>query len=297
MTADAALEHAVGAVEVGAFRFLLKPVDAVALEDAVREALRQHKRAERARRVLETHPVATTDDLIDFESALDSIWMAYQPIVSWHGKRIIGREALVRSTHAHLANPAMIIRAARKLEEMAALGRVIRLRVAEAIAQMPEDESVFINVSAEDLEDETFLDRRDPLTRFASRTVLELSEDAALDRVAGLGEKMAALRNRRFRFALDDLGSGYAGLNSVALLKPEIVKLDMELTRSVDRDARKQEIVRSMVLLCRRMSTTLIAEGVETAAEHEMLLELGCDVFQGYLFARPQPKIDGAVRW
>jgi EAL domain-containing protein (putative c-di-GMP-specific phosphodiesterase class I) len=276
---------------------LLKPVDAVALEEAVRAALREHKRAERARRVLETHPVATTDDLIDFEAALDSIWMAYQPVVSWSGRRIVGREALLRSTHADLANPARIIRAARKLDEMAALGRAIRIRVAEAIARMPEDETIFINVSAEDLEDETFLDRRDPLSRFASRTVLELSEDAALDRVVGLGEKVTALRKRHFRFALDDLGSGYAGLNSIAIFKPEIVKLDMALTRALERDVRKQEIVRSMVSFCQRTSTMLVAEGVETVAEHEMLLDLGCDFFQGYSFARPQPKIDGAVRW
>jgi EAL domain-containing protein (putative c-di-GMP-specific phosphodiesterase class I) len=297
MTGDAALEHAVGAVEVGAFRFMLKPVNAIALEEVVGEALRERRRAMRARRVLETHPVATTDDLIELETAIDSIWMAYQPIVSWSRRRVVGREALLRSTHPALGDPGKILGAARKLDQMKAVSRAIRARIAATLASSPGRDVIFINVCAEDLEDETFLDDRDPLSRFAWRTVLELSEDARLERIAGLRERMAALRARRLRFALDDLGAGYAGLNNLALLKPEIVKLDMQLTREVDSDVGKQEIVRSMVSLCKRTSTILIAEGIETIAERDTLVGLGCDLFQGYLFARPQADIDSPVHW
>jgi EAL domain-containing protein (putative c-di-GMP-specific phosphodiesterase class I) len=109
------------------------------------------------------------------------------------------------------------------------------------------------------------------------------------------------LRERGFRIAVDDLGAGYAGLTSFALLEPEIVKVDMTLVRDIDRSPVKRKLVRSMAALCRDMGLLIVSEGVETIAEHETLMELGCDLFQGYLFARPgrdfpEPKWDTAFR-
>jgi EAL domain-containing protein (putative c-di-GMP-specific phosphodiesterase class I) len=76
-------------------------------------------------------------------------------------------------------------------------------------------------------------------------------------------------------------------LTSFALLEPEIVKLDMTPTRDIDKSSVKQKLVGSLVGLCREMGMTIIAEGVETAAERDALIELGCDLLQGYLFAKP----------
>jgi len=90
-----------------------------------------------------------------------------------------------------------------------------------------------------------------------------------------------------FQIALDDLGSGYAGLTSFTLLEPEFVKLDMSLVRDVHFSPTKQKIIRSMVRLCKDLGRQIIAEGVESLAERDQLIELGCDLLQGYLFARP----------
>src|SRR5258705_103085 len=81
---------------------------------------------------------------------------------------------------------------------------------------------------------------------------------------------------------------GYAGLSSFALLEPEIVKVDMSLVRGIHTSPVKQKLFRSFAKLCREFGTELIAEGVEVAEERDCLSSLGGDLFQGYLFARPE---------
>jgi EAL domain-containing protein (putative c-di-GMP-specific phosphodiesterase class I) len=90
-----------------------------------------------------------------------------------------------------------------------------------------------------------------------------------------------------YRLAVDDLGAGYAGLTSFALLRPDVVKLDMSLVRGVDANPIKQTLVGTMAGLASEMGMRVVVEGVETIAERDTLIELGCDLFQGYLFARP----------
>ena len=81
---------------------------------------------------------------------------------------------------------------------------------------------------------------------------------------------------------------GYAGLAAFTQLEPEVAKLDMSLVRGIDTDTRRQYIVRSMVGLCEDLGILAIVEGDETVAERDMLATLGCDLVQGYLFARPE---------
>ena len=97
------------------------------------------------------------------------------------------------------------------------------------------------------------------------------------------------LRNRGFRIAIDDLGAGYAGLSSFALLEPEFVKLDMTLIRDIDTSSVKQKLVKSIASMCKDMGLFVIAEGVETPGERDSVIDLGCELLQGYLFARPGP--------
>jgi EAL domain-containing protein (putative c-di-GMP-specific phosphodiesterase class I) len=92
---------------------------------------------------------------------------------------------------------------------------------------------------------------------------------------------------------VDDLGSGYAGLSSFSILEPEFVKLDLSLVRGIDRSKRRQTVIRSMLTLCQReLGMRVICEGVETAAERDALAGVGCDLLQGYLFARPSRGFD-----
>ncbi|MBC7136534.1 MAG: EAL domain-containing protein, partial [Oceanibaculum nanhaiense] len=87
--------------------------------------------------------------------------------------------------------------------------------------------------------------------------------------------------------AIDDFGAGYSGLNLLADFQPDIIKLDMALTRNIDSDRVRRSIVAGILTVCRELDIMVIAEGVETEAEYATLRELGVAYFQGYLFARP----------
>ena len=90
-----------------------------------------------------------------------------------------------------------------------------------------------------------------------------------------------------FTTAIDDFGAGYSGLNFLAMFQPQVLKIDMALTRGIDNDPVRLAIVEGIVLVSKRLNITVIAEGVETREECETLLGLGIDLMQGYLFAKP----------
>src|SRR6185436_1740922 len=108
------------------------------------------------------------------------------------------------------------------------------------------------------------------------------------DQVKNLKEKVSLLRELGFWIAVDDMGAGYAGLNSFAALRPDIVKLDMAIVRGIDQDPYRRTLVRSMTAMCRDFGIPLVAEGVETEAEKTVLVDLGCDYLQGFLCGAPK---------
>jgi EAL domain-containing protein (putative c-di-GMP-specific phosphodiesterase class I) len=223
----------------------------------------------------------------NFERAMESLWAAYQPIVSLKDKKIIGYEALLRSGEPTLPHPGAVLDAAERLGRLEVVGRTMRRRASEPVAQSPHVEALFVNLHTSDLLDSDLSSPDAPLSRIAHKVVLEITERSSLDRVKDLRPRIAALREMGFRIAVDDLGAGYAGLTSFALLEPEIVKLDMTLVRDIHQSPTKQKLVRSMADLCRDMGMMVVGEGVETADERDMLLALGCDLLQGYFFAKP----------
>jgi len=117
--------------------------------------------------------------------------------------------------------------------------------------------------------------------------VLEVTERSSIDRIDDVRRRALALKERGFRIAIDDLGAGYSGLTSFATLEPDFVKLDMALIRDVHLQPMQQKLVKTVVGLCAGMGIQVIAEGVETVAERDALIDLGCDLLQGYLFGRP----------
>jgi len=144
-----------------------------------------------------------------------------------------------------------------------------------------------VNLHSHDLLDEELFSPDAPLSRIAKRVVLEITERASLDEVKDLRARTNRLRGLGFRLAVDDLGAGYAGLTSFAQLEPEVVKLDMSLVRDVHLEPTKRKLITSMAQLCRDLGMTVLAEGVETKEERDVLSEIGCDLLQGYFFGKP----------
>jgi len=291
LTGRPTLESAVEAMEYGAFRYLVKPVDGQELADVVARATQVHRLARVRREAATELPGKLLGDRAGLDSryasAVEKLWIAMQPIVSWRNRSVYAYESLLRTEEPTLRNPIDFIETAERLGRTAQLGRTIRRRIADQMANASATAQVFVNLHPSDLVDEELCSGQGALAPFASRVVLEVTERAALEQVRGLGSGVVRLRELGYRLALDDLGAGYAGLSSFALLEPEIVKVDMSLVRGVHESPVKQKLFRSFATLCRDIKTEIIAEGVELAAERDCLCELGGDLFQGYLFARP----------
>jgi len=301
MTGAPAVSTAVQALEYGAFHYLTKPVESEALDNIVQKAVRMHRMARVKQQAAELlgHAGALGADRAgleaSFDRAMQSMWIAYHPIVDVRAETIFGYEALLRSTEPSLPHPGAVIDAAMRLGRIESLGRSIRSLAAEPI---PADRefALFVNLHVTDLTDPALSDPESPLSKIAHRVVLEITERSSLDEVKDARRRVAALREMGFRIAVDDLGAGYAGLSSFTLLEPEIVKLDMSLIRDVHITSTKQKVVRSMTSLSKDMGMIVVAEGVETREERDCLVDLGCDLLQGFLFAKPGRAFPG-VTW
>ncbi len=295
ITGAPAVRTAVQALEYGAFHYLSKPVDQAELETVTEKAVQlnrmAHFKAQAA--ALLGNSGALGADRAGLEAslgrALDTLWMAYQPIVSVADHSVFGYEALLRSKEPSLPHPGAVLDAAERVGWLDRLGRTIRARAAQQLAEQPERGVLFVNLHTTDLLDPDLWSPNSPLSAIADRVVLEITERASLDRVKDVRQRVAALREMGFRIAVDDLGAGYAGLTSFAVLEPEIVKLDMSLVRDIHITKTKQKIVHSMASLSRDMGMLVVAEGVENAEERDALIELGCDLLQGFYLARPGP--------
>jgi EAL domain-containing protein (putative c-di-GMP-specific phosphodiesterase class I) len=294
VTGGVTIDSALHAVELGALRYLRKPVACDELETAVRAGLQLRRMAHIKRQAVAL--LGGHDQLLDdrsaleetFEKALPMLTMAYQPIVSASSGTVLGYEALLRSSHPVLSSPCAVLDAAERLGRVAIVGRCVR-RLVAADATLDPKATLFVNLHPLDLMDDDLFDVEAPLSAIAHRVVLEITERASLGGVRDIRARLTALRALGFRIALDDLGSGYAGLTSFATLEPEVVKVDMALVRGCDASPTKQKLIVAMLSLARDMRMLLVAEGVETIAERDTLVRLGCDAVQGFFFARPAP--------
>lgn len=292
-TGSPSVETAQKAVELGAYRYLIKPVDTDELIDLVRKAGAGYKLAKLKRQATELTGESDQrpGDMAGLQTALasvvDTLWIAYQPIVKAIDNSLYGYEALLRSEEERLSRPAEIIEAATRLGQIHQLGRAVRDKIASDIARAPGTSRLFINVHPEDLMDVDLGHPDSRLTEVSSRVILEVSEHDWLDTGSELLERLRVLKRQGFQFAIDDLGSGKAGLGGFKSLEPLIAKIDVELTTDIEEDKRKQDVVKSMVDLCHENDIIVVAEGVETREAMDTCKALGCDLLQGFYIARP----------
>lgn len=288
LTGSPTLESAIAAVGDARVRYITKDEAHAALLTALQDMVEDDSAVRRPASETRQRTASLVED--EFDEVLGQLWMAFQPIVSWRRRTVFGYEALVRSKHPVVSNPGLLFETAERLDRLQDLGRRIRTLIAQCLCEAPPEAIVFVNLHSTDLNDEELYDRSGGLARYADRIVFEVTERASLQCVHNLPERLRALRAAGYSIAVDDLGAGYAGLASFGQLEPEVVKLDMSLVRNIESQPRLQRVVRSMLSACAGDSEILVVcEGVETAAERDVLVELGADLLQGYLFARPAP--------
>lgn len=217
----------------------------------------------------------------------DGIETFFQPIVSLSNGRTLAVEALSRFTKSAPQSPAWWFEQANNADleldlELAAIKKAISY-----LPMLPDDIYMTLNASSETLTSRLLHDMIAHVP--PSRLVLELTEHQKIKDFKALQDTIEIYADRGIGIAIDDLGAGYSGLNTVLRLNAHVLKLDRELVSNVHLDQAKQSLTKAMVHFANETNSFLIAEGVELIEEDNMLRQLGVRLGQGFLYGRPAP--------
>lgn len=220
----------------------------------------------------------------------------FQPIISLKSGHILGYEALSRITiECTIKSPEelfVLAESSNCLWDLELICRTIAIESSNHILQEPSQVKLFLNVNPSVMQDVKFRQgfTKEFIKQFnipASNIIFEITERNVINDIKGFKDSITHYKNQGFQIAIDDAGSGYAGLNLISDINPDYIKLDINLIRDIDKDNLKYALVKSMVEFSRISNIKLIAEGIETQSECETLIKLGVQFGQGYFIQRP----------
>ncbi|MGH2654475.1 MAG: EAL domain-containing protein [Actinomycetota bacterium] len=287
-------------LRAGAVGYLVKGVSVAEIVQAIRRAVRGygslsaevtggvvHELAGHLERVgEETDRLKERRRRVERVLSGEGLDIVFQPIADLSSRRVVGLEALARF-------PAPPSRPDLWFEEAETVGLRTDLEVAALLAatgrlrSLPADAYLSVNLSPETA---MSLAGREALASVPpDRLVLEITEHARVDDYKALGAALRPLRSRGARLAVDDAGAGFASLSHILRLAPDIIKLDITLTRDIDSDNARRALASGLIAFAIDIGASILAEGIETAEELQTLRTLGVTLGQGYFLGRPVP--------
>ena len=225
--------------------------------------------------------------LQEIEGALatGSVVVALQPIIRLVDSTVAGAEALARFPDLGLP-PDLVIEQAHEVGLGAELELLALSAALPLVSEIPDDGYLSVNVGPAAMLSPAFLDTLRTCER-PDLLCLEITEHTSIAEYSQLNRIVAPLRLEGMKLAVDDVGAGYASLRHVLQMQPDILKIDRSLITDIANDPGRRSIVTSIVLLALDLNATVVAEGVEQQTDRDTLTDLGVDMMQGYLFARP----------
>lgn len=227
--------------------------------------------------------------------------MAFQPIVDVSRQGVFGYEALVRGMGDESAASVLA-----RLDDSNRyrFDQTIRVKAIDLAARLGLDGVLSINflpnaVYRPEACIRATLEAADQMNFPTNRIMFEVTEGEKIIDHGHLKRIFQEYKRHNFITAIDDFGAGYSGLNLLADWQPDIIKLDMSLTRNIHNDKVRRSVVFGILSVCRDLSIRVVAEGIECLEECRVLAEEGVDLFQGYFFAKPGfehlPTVDSAI--
>jgi len=225
--------------------------------------------------------------------------MAFQPIVDMTLRTVFSYEALVRGVHGE---PASAVLARVNSANQYSFDRLCRMMAIHKASQLGLATRLNINLLPNAIHKpesnlRTTLNVARSVGFPIDRIIFELTESEQVGDPIRLAATMREYRRLGLMTAIDDFGAGYSGLSLLAALQPDYIKLDIGLIHRIETDAVRRVIVRGIVSMCLDLEIEVIAEGVETEAELDVLRDLGMRYFQGHLFAMPAFESLPSVQW
>jgi EAL domain-containing protein (putative c-di-GMP-specific phosphodiesterase class I) len=215
-----------------------------------------------------------------------AISTVYQPIVELTSRRTIGYEALSRFTLAPEQSPDVWFAEAATIGLQIEFERAAITTALAGLARIEGDCFLSVNLSPDALLDERLLDEL--RARDLKRIVVELTEHAPVENYNLLSQSLLELRARGLRLAIDDAGAGYASLRHVLNLAPDIIKIDISLTREFETNRGARALATALISFAREMQQLVIAEGIERNETLDVLETLGVQYGQGFLLGTPR---------
>jgi EAL domain-containing protein (putative c-di-GMP-specific phosphodiesterase class I)/CheY-like chemotaxis protein len=212
--------------------------------------------------------------------------MAFQPIVDLRNRATVGMEALARFRSLPMRPPDQWFAEAVRVELGIQLELTTIRQALSALPQLPPDTYLSVNASHHASMSPELPAVLEP---FGPRIVVEITEHEAVGDYAALVRSLDTLRGLGCRVAIDDAGAGFASLRHTLQLAPDIVKVDISLTRDIDSDRGRRALASALISFADEMGMTIVAEGIESQAELDTLRELGVIYGQGYFLAEPAP--------
>ncbi len=222
--------------------------------------------------------------LLDFDFS-----MALQPIVRFSNRELYAQEALVRGPGGESAGSVFAhVNDGNRYR----FDQTCRVKAIKLAAELQIDGLLSINfmpnaVYKPELCIRTTLEAAKEYGFPSERIIFEVTEGEEIEDRPHLKSIVEYYQKTGFKTAIDDFGAGYSGLNLLADMQTDLVKLDMALVRNIDRDRNRRIITNGILQVCRDLGIDVIAEGIETPGELNALVDLGIDLFQGFHFARP----------
>ncbi len=219
----------------------------------------------------------------------------FQPIIGSRGESVFAYEALSRGpSDSYLCSPVRLFEEAKQQHQLFALESICRRRAIENFTRQQLPGKLFLNVTPETLlqpdhQKGLTLDLLNNYGLRPDQVVIEITEHSPTYDYELMRCAVRHYQGEGFSIALDDLGAGYSSLRLWSELQPEYVKIDRHFVSGIENDKVKRDFVRSILEIARAVNSQVVAEGIETRQEFDVLTDIGVDFFQGYYFARPHP--------
>lgn len=221
------------------------------------------------------------------------IHVLFQPIYDFKKGTVLAWEALSRGPRgSEFESPALLFDFAEQTGQLFVLEQTCRARAIETVGALAPGQRLFMNIHPRAVVDPTFAPGRTlELIRAyglePENIVFEITERHSIKDFSSFHKTLDHYRSQGFKVAVDDAGTGYSGLSTIAALQPDYIKVDMSLVRDIDKDPVRRALMETMVTLAGRIGSEIIAEGIETKGEAGALIGIGVHYGQGYFLSRP----------